>query len=50
MVGMQKGMISKNANGYRMVRELLKGVGVPRSLYGYKLCKMTKREDEHDTK
>ena len=31
MVGMLKSVVSKNANSYKMVRELWKGVAVPRS-------------------
>ena len=44
MIGMSKGVASKQANSYRMIREWQKGIGVPRSWYEYEVCKVTKRE------
>jgi hypothetical protein len=46
MVGMMKMVASKNANAYMLIRELWKGVAVPQSLYGYEICKVTKKECE----
>ena len=44
MLGMLKNVMTKHAGGYLIVRELWKGVGVPRSLYGYEVCKVSKEE------
>lgn len=44
MLGMLKAMGSSMANPFRMVRELWKGVSVPRSLYGYEICRVNKAE------
>jgi hypothetical protein len=46
MLGMLRTVASKNANVYRMIRELWKGVAVPQSLYGYEVCTVTKKESE----
>jgi hypothetical protein len=44
MYGMLRAMKGQVANVYRIIRELWKGVAVPRSLYGYEVCTVTKKE------
>ena len=44
MLGMLKSVSNKIADSYSMIRELWKGVGVPRSLYGYEVFKVNKEE------
>ena len=44
MIGMLNVVAAKCGNKYKIIRELWKGVGVPRSLYGYEVCKATKNE------
>jgi hypothetical protein len=44
MMGMMRNISTKVVNRYKIIRELWKGVAVPRSTYGYEVCKTTVKE------
>lgn len=44
MMGMIRSIAKKHVNMYKIVRELWKGIAIPRALYGYDICRVKNSE------